>query len=115
MRITALSRGGLGVYGGHYDPHRDEAIVATRDGETEAVAIEYPSAPTSVTTTVSGVMATTPTISGNVVSLTLSGLNDGGHVDVIATVGGAVRLVRIRARSQTAVDRYCFDNELIGP
>lgn len=115
MRITALSRGGLGVFGGHYDPHRDEAIVTCRDGETEAVAVEYPSAPTSVSTAASGITATTPTISGNVVSLTLSGLNDGGHVDVTAAVGGAVRLVRIRARSQTTVDRYCFDDELIGP
>jgi hypothetical protein len=114
MRITALSRGGLAVYGGLYDAHRDEAVVQTRDGETEAVTIEYASAPTAITTLASGITTTTPAASGSKATMTLSSLQDGGYLDITATVGGEARLVRIRARSQTGVDRYEFDNDLVG-
>jgi hypothetical protein len=114
MRITALARGGVSVYGGHYDPHRNEAIVSTRDDETEAVTIEYASAPTAITTLASGITTTTPAASGSKATMTLSALQDGGYLDITATVGGEARVVRIRARSQTSVDRYEFDNDLVG-
>lgn len=114
MRITALRRGGLAVFGGHYDAHRDEATVTCRDGETEAVTIEYASPPSAITTTGTGISATTPSISGNKATLTLSALQDGGRLDIKATVGGEAHIVRIRARSQTGVDRYEFDLNLVG-
>lgn len=106
MRITVLSRGGLAVYGGHYDPHRNEVILQARDTETAAITVEYPSAPTTPAVTPSGATTTDPTISGNKVSFTLSGINDGAQVDLSATVGGETKVVRIRGRSQTWVDRY---------
>lgn len=114
MRITALQRGGLAVYGGFYDPHANEAIVQVRDGESVGVTIEYPSAPSAITTAVSGATTTEPAISGVKAALTLSGLNDGGRVDITATVGGAQRTIRIRAESCTRPDRYDCDRDLIG-
>jgi hypothetical protein len=108
MRITALNRGGLAVYGGLYDPHLNEAVVSARDGETVALTIEYPSAPTSPSKTEDGVTCTTPTVvtGSNKVTATLSALQDGGYVDLSATVGGVTRTVRIRARTATSTDRY---------
>lgn len=114
MRITALNRGGLSIFGGLYDAHRNEVAVQVRNGETEAVSIEYQSAPTAISTTSSGVTATTPAISGTKAKLTLSGLNDGGHIDITATVNGEIRTIRIRARSETWVDRYDCTPGLIG-
>ncbi len=113
LRITALARGGLSVYGGLYDPHRDEAVIQVRDGETSAVVIEYPSAPTAVATTGTGITTTAPTVSGLKASLTLSGMTDGGRLDVTATVGGSARLIRIRARGCSPVDRYDCGSELV--
>lgn len=108
MRITVLARGGLSVYGGHYDPHTDEAIVEGREGETVALTIEYPSAPTSPTKTADGIACTTPAVTSgtNKVTATLSSLQDGGYVDITATVGGASVTVRIRARVNSDADRY---------
>jgi hypothetical protein len=114
MRITALARGGVSVYGGHYDPHRNEAIVSTRDDEIIAVVIEYPSAPTSPTVTVSGMSATSPTVSGNKVSFTLSGISDAGRADVLATVGGEARKIVIRSEARSLTDRYEFGPDYIG-
>lgn len=114
MRITALQRGGLAVYGGLYDAHRDEAVVQSRDGETEALTIEYASTPSAIATAPSGITTTVPAVSGNKATMTLSALQDGGYLDVTATVGGEARVVRIRARSQTGVDRYEFDLDLVG-
>jgi hypothetical protein len=115
MRITALARGGLSVYGSLYDAHRDEAVIQCRDGETEAVTLEYPSAPSAITTTGSGITATAPVITGNAATLTLSGLQDVGRLDISATVGGETRIIRVRARSQTMIDRYSFSDEFVGP
>lgn len=106
MRITLHARGGFAVYGGSYDPHTNEAVVETRDGETVALTIEYPSAPTNVTKTESGISTTTPSISTTKLTTTLSGIEDGGYVDITATVGGQVRKVRVRGSSQTETDRY---------
>lgn len=108
MRISVLNRGGLAVFGGHYDPHTNEATVLVRDGETVALVIEYPSAPTSPTKTASGVTCSTPTVvtSTNKVSATLSAMNDGGYVDISVTVAGATVKVRIRASTNTDVDGY---------
>lgn len=106
MRITALTRGGLAVYGGLYDPHKDEAVAQVRDGETLAVTIEYPSTPSAITTAGSGITTTTPAVSGLKATMTLSAVQDAGYLDVTATVGGEARTVRIRARSRTRVDRY---------
>jgi hypothetical protein len=115
VRITTLSRGGLSVFGGLYDPHKDEAVIHCRNGETLAVTVEYGATPSAITISASGITTTTPAISGTRATFTLSGMNDGGHIDIMATVNGSARLVRIRARSQTMVDRYCFDDELQGP
>lgn len=97
MRITALNRGGLAVFQGHYDPHRDEAIITVHDGETRTLVIEYPSVPSSVSASGDGITATSPTVSGNKATTTLSGLDDGGSIDITATVQGQIRTVRIRA------------------
>jgi hypothetical protein len=40
MRITALARGGLAVYGGRYDPRCNQAVAELRHGETLAVKID---------------------------------------------------------------------------
>lgn len=115
MRITALNRGGLAVFGGHYDPHRDEAIVLVRDDtESVAVTVEYPSAPTSPAKTTSGLTSTTPTVTSgtNKITFTLSAMQDGGYADVTATVGGASRKIRIRARSAKHYDDYESASEL---
>lgn len=107
MRIYAMNRGGLSVFGGHYDPHRNEAIVLARDDvETVAVTIEYPSAPTSPSAGASSVTCSSIATNGNKLTFTLSSMNDGGYVDISATVGGAVRKVRIRARTSQYPDLY---------
>lgn len=114
MRITVLARGGLAVYGGHYDPHHNEAIVLIRDGETVGVIIAYPTAPSAITTATSGATTTTPAITGTQASFTLSALQDEGRADITATVGGAKRKVRIRARSQIQLDRYDCGPNFVG-
>lgn len=106
MRIAALNRGGLAVFGGDYDPHEGEAIVSARDGETVALTIEYPSAPSAMTKTESGISCTTPAISGVKATTTLSGIQDAGYVDITATVGGAARVIRVRGQANTDTDRY---------
>jgi hypothetical protein len=107
MRIHVHAKGGMSVYGGHYDPHRNEAIVQARDdAESVACVIEYDSAPTSPSKTASNLTCSTPTVSGSKVSCTLSAMNDGGYVDVAATVGGATKVVRIRAKTQQFPDLY---------
>lgn len=111
MRITVLNRGGLGVYGGHYDPHLDAAIVQARDDETVALTIEYPSAPTSPTKTESGLSCTTPTVTSgtSLVTCTLSAITNEGYVDITATVGGEARTVRIKGKAMSLVERYPTD------
>lgn len=96
LRITALNRGGLAVYGpGSYDAKEDAAVVNGIDGETRALQIEYPSVPSSIVVESDGLGCTTPTVSGNVASATLSSLASGGEVVISATVGGVTRAVRI--------------------
>jgi hypothetical protein len=106
MRITVLNRGGLAVYGGHYDPHTNEAIVRVREGETVALTVEYPSAPTAPAKASSGIACTTPTVTGSKVAATLSAMQEGGYCDITATVAGATRKVRIRAKADTQADHY---------
>lgn len=107
MRITVFSRGGMSAYGADaYDPHTNEAVISARDGETIALTIEYPSAPTSPTTSSDGISATTPAISGNTITSTLSGVTDGGSIDITATVGGEVKTIRLRGRSPNETERY---------
>lgn len=106
MRITVHSRGGMSVWGGDYDPKRDQAYVQTREGETVALTIEYPSAPTAITKTGSGIASTTPAVTGVKATATLSAIQDEGYLDISATVGGEVRVVRIRARADSDVDGY---------
>jgi hypothetical protein len=106
MRITVLARGGLAVYGGHYDPHRNEACFDIRDGEEVAITVEYPSAPTTPSVAVSGVTASAPAISGAKVTLTLSDIQDCGYADLTSVVGGVDRTIRIRAGSPKSQDRY---------
>lgn len=97
MRITALSRGGLGVFGGHYDPHKDSAILTMRQGESRTITIEYASSPSEVAISTSGFTTTAPVISGNKASFNVSGVSDRGLLDITAIVGGEVRDIRIRA------------------
>jgi hypothetical protein len=107
MRITVFSRGGMSAYGADaYDPHTNEVVISARDGETVALAVEYASAPTSPTKTGDGISATTPAISGNTITTTLSGITDGGSIDITATVGGEVKTIRIRGRSPDETERY---------
>lgn len=106
MRIFLMARGGFSVFGGHYDAHRNEGVVEIRDGESRALTIEYPSAPTSPSTSGSGITASAPVVSGNKITTMLSAMNNGGWLDLTATVGGETRTVRVRCRNQTWVDRY---------
>lgn len=108
MRVTVLNRGGLAVFGGHYDHHADAAIVTARDDETVALVIEYPSAPTAPSVSTSGLDCTTPAIvSGkNQITATLSGITECGYADITATVGGTQRIVRIKGKSPTWTERY---------
>lgn len=114
MRITVFSRGGMSVYGGLHDPHRNEAVVLARDDtETVAVTIEYPAAPSSPTKTTSSLTSTTPTVSGKKITCTLSAMKNGGYADISATVDGALKKVRIRARTQENPDLYESASDLI--
>lgn len=106
MRITVQARGGLSAYGGVYDQHRNEVEIQVRVGETSAVTIEYPSAPTAPSVAVSGVTASAPAVSDNKLTLTLSDLQTSGRADVTATVGGEVRTIRIRVITPLNPDRY---------
>ena len=106
MRISVLSRGGLGVQGGSYDPKANEARADLRDGETIAVTIEHPSAPTSPTASTNGMTCSAITTSGNKLDFTLSAIRDGGYADISATVGGVTKTVRIRANEMAERDRY---------
>lgn len=103
LRITALNRGGLAVYGpGHYDAKNDQAVIETLDGETLAVQIEYPSAPSSLMSVENGVSAGSISVSGNVASFLLSDITEGGGVSINASVGGATRIVAIGALTGAA-------------
>lgn len=107
MRITLLNRGGLSVYGlGHYDAHTDEAVIAAGENETRAVTIDWGAAATVVSKQESGITATSPSTTGAKTTLTLSSIQDGGYVDVLATVSGEARKVRIRGRSSDSQDGY---------
>ena len=106
MRVTVLARGGLSVYGGHYDPHANEAVVLIREDETVALTIEYPTAPTSPSKTTDGLACSTPAVSSLKLTATLTGINDGGYADISATVGGVIKTVRVRARSTAQTDGY---------
>lgn len=106
MRITVLARGGLAVYGGSYDPHRNEVAINTREGESVGVTIAYPSTPSSTSRSASGLTASAPAVSGSKLTTTLTSISDGSYVDITATVGGQVRVIRITARSRTPMDRY---------
>jgi hypothetical protein len=106
MRITIHARGGFSVYGGSRDPRTNEALVYARDGETVALTIDYPSAPSSLTKSEDGISATTPTITGDTASTTLSSIQDGGTIDITATVAGEVRIVRVRGVAQSEADLY---------
>ncbi len=97
MRVSVLSRGGLAVFGGLYDPHVDEAVFSFRDGETKSVLVAWPATPTNVTASASNITASTPTTSGLNTRLTLTNISDAGYVDISATVGGQTRTARIRA------------------
>lgn len=107
MRIILLSRGGLSIYGiGHYDAHTDEAVITAGQNETRAVTIDWGAAASSVSKQESGIAATSPVTTGAKTTLTLSGIKDGGYIDVLATVAGEVRKVRIRGRSSDNQDGY---------
>lgn len=106
MRVVVLARGGLAVYGGYHDPGRGEVVVNVADGETVALEIEYPSAPSAMTKTEAGIASTSPTVSGSVASCTLSGVTRGGYVDISATVGGATRIIRVRGQTTAEPDQY---------
>lgn len=106
MQITLHARGGFSVYGGSRDPRTNEAVIYTRDDETIALSIDYPSAPTNITTASSGISATTPVIAESQATTTLSGIQDGGYIDITATVGGEVKTVRVRGIAQTETERY---------
>jgi hypothetical protein len=109
MRLTVFSRGGFSVYGGGaiaYDPHTNEAVISARDGETVTLTIEYPSAPTSPTTSGDGISATTPVITDNTITTTLSGITEAGSIDITATVGGEAKTIRIRGVSPSDTERY---------
>lgn len=97
MRITALARGGLSVHNGFYDPRTNEAVLRCRVGETFALVIEYPSAPTSMATSGAAFEATVPEISGNKATIYLIPAQANESMDVTASVGGASRTVRLRA------------------
>lgn len=107
MRITVLARGGSAAYGADaYDPHTNETLVSAREGETIALTVEYPSPPTSPTVSTDGISATTPAISGNTLTTMLSGIDEDGTLEITATVGGAVKTIRIRGRSPSETERY---------
>lgn len=107
MRITIHARGGFSVYGqGNYDPHRNEAIIPARENETKRLVIDYPSAPTNITVSESGISATTPTTSVNQITTTLSGIQCGGYVDITATYGSETFTTRIRAETNYDRDGY---------
>ena len=61
---------------------------------------------TGVTASATNCTASTPTTSGNNVSLTISAMSDRGYVDVTATVGGEIRTARIRANGRAPAEDY---------
>ena len=106
MRVSVLSRGGLAVFGGLYDPHADEAVFSFRDGETKSVLVAWPSTPTNVAAAASNITASTPTTSGLNTRLTLTNISEAGYVDISATVGGQTRTARIRAAGAPSPTDY---------
>lgn len=106
MRVSILSRGGLAVFGGLYDPHADEAVFSFRDGETKSVLVAWPSTPTNVAAAASNITASAPTTSGLNSRLTLTNISDAGYVDISATVGGETRTVRVRAAGNPSLSDY---------
>lgn len=95
MRITVLNRGGLAVYGGHYDAKNDTAILETNQGETVVVQLEYASPPSSMAAREAGISSGAISISGNVATVTLTDIQVGGRIGITATVDGAARVVNI--------------------
>lgn len=116
MRVHLLDRGGMGVYGGGgYDARRNAAVLLTGDSQdstaTYGVTITCPSAPTSVTATADGATASSPTVSGSTISLSLSAVQDDADVRVQATIGGQVRRIRIVSDGlQEKLDDYSYPN-----
>lgn len=92
MRITALRRGGLSVYGGSYDARQNCAIVNTQRRQT--VEIAFPDPLDSVETATDGLSITTPVITGSVATFVMEGR---GSAQIIGVSGNERIEVQIGA------------------
>jgi hypothetical protein len=106
MRIHVHAKGGLSVYGGHYDPRTNEATFLAREGDGVALTIEYPSAASAASIETSGLTASAASVTGSVLTATLTDIVSGGYADVIATFGGTVRTVRVVAGCSPESEAY---------
>lgn len=98
MIVTVLRRGGLAVFGGSYDPRRDEAVADL--GTEQRVVVVFPQDIEDPQLQADGIIATDLTAKENRVSFTASGA---GNITLTARMGEgrpAVRIVMPRGQSR---------------
>jgi hypothetical protein len=100
MRITLLRRGGVSVYGASYDARRNVVVVLS--GDQVGVEIIFPDEITAIDVAEDGIDATTPVVTGNKATFTMTGT---GSLDIVGTMG--VNRPRVRIEAETdGNDRY---------
>lgn len=97
IHITALARGGYSAYGAaRYDARADMILIHAFDtDETRTLTVQWPEDIDSVTESEEGLTGTTPTISGDSFTATLSGLNNGARIKYLVTSDSGVRALEI--------------------
>lgn len=99
MRITALKRGGLSVYGGTYDAK--DNVARTDTDQQQTVELVFPETITALALTERGIDAGSVTISTTKATFTISGT---GSLECVATMGSERPKVTIQAETQGSTD-----------
>lgn len=108
-QIFALDRGGFSAYGRcWFDPRCQSAIIqAADDVEAYPISVTFQETVSSVTEDEDGITSTTPSVSGNGFTATLSAIQAGGRVDYLATLASGVkRFLRVQASDRVRADDY---------
>lgn len=83
--VAAMDRGGFAARGGCYYDARDRVVRLQANDPDDAlpVTVEFNQTPTEVAFEENGISSTTPSISGNSVSIVFQALNPGGRYKLI--------------------------------
>lgn len=106
INVVALARGGYSAYGrASYDARNDLVVMQAWDNEIATLTAQFPEAISTVNYDSSGVTTTTPTITSNRFTATLSDLNNGDQIrfDVLLSTGEMRQLYIAMQSPQTNI------------